>query len=84
MLKKEICVLCPQFDFIFIVIFFAFCNVILLFAVCGFFATTYKNATLLDLAFIACALVFLSILLFVALKVQNAKFKELENLKERK
>ena len=54
------------------------------FAVCGFFATTYKNATLLDLAFIACALVFLSILLFVALKVQNAKFKELENLKERK
>ena len=55
-----------------------------IFAICGFFATTYKNATLLDLAFIVGALVFLSILLFVALKVQNAKFKELENLKERK
>ena len=55
-----------------------------IFTICGYFATTYKVATLLDLAFVLGALAFLGILLFISFKVQKTKIKELENLKERK
>ena len=54
------------------------------FTVCGYFATTYKTATLIDLAFVVGALIFLGFLLLISLKVQKSKIKDLENLKERK
>ena len=55
-----------------------------LFAVCGFFANTYKNADILDLAFIVAALLVLGVFLIAIFKRHIAKLKELEKLKERK